>query len=874
MNTRSGLLLMAILASYSLLCAQTGTLADYQYLSNAEITPEGSTVFFGADDELEGAVHTNSVLNTSDSFCCPNFRGLVTSCNAALGNWFGPFDNAFHGGLVLSAPEVSLDLNSSLDQIRAVIQDAHRYEGFAVVEGDTAAVTTYLKFLNTEYAVAQYLTHEVQAQLDENDHPTGIYDTLYVTPGDSDWILRPLPATQDEEVIVVDGVCRLEGFVESRITILASDSMFIMDDLLTADVILDDYPDAEVFGRVPEGSSNCIGLISEGNIIVANTLPNGAYNGASTLDICASVMGPLWAGGPAMPANTNIQGSRRKDVMITASMIALGCTFETEFWHTSATVAPFPETEGTGQGAPDVCGGILNSHIAYWPCYGDESSHDSRGTIWLDGSLVQIVRGYFSRIPVGPWGNAHIGYGNRYLRYDQNLYHRAPPMWPAAEGQTEYGLLLPEGIPSMAHLTPSELESIVFSDSAGVFLRGTPDDVYIPDSYQVYINHQLFDDELQYPFGSYEITLEDSTAAVFQPFWLFDIYQFCEPGDTVHYEIGTGAWNRGGDACSWVLRAAAMQAEAVTLGVACGTQAVYSEFVEEWNSAQNHFRITDGGYEHRYVRLIGYENEVLAESETDEDFFTLPALPVSQYTDSQSYCIHLELYATWSDTTWSSADSYTWWHNDAPEMEWLSEPPACGQYSSAGAFVNAWNESAAMLSLSDSNSDNVSFRLMANDTILREWVRETSPEPYFMSLGSLNLEDLPEQSAEIHLEIQDRLGFPPEGYEPCSWWYNSDTDVSPPELPQALSLRAFPNPFNPSTTVELALPRSGEVKLTLYNLQGRQLRVIREAAMAAGLYHIPIHGQSLASGLYLLRAEAPGATGQRQQQVHKLLLVR
>ena len=763
MNARVVFLLAAWFGGCTLAVAQTGTYADYEYLSNAEISPEGHASTFDSGEALWEPIHTNDAFNISD-LCCPMFMGLAT-CGAdyvinLTENWYV---NVFQGGLVLRSPGISLDFEDTLLEIRNAVQEPHHYTGFAIVDGDTQAVTTYLKFSHNEYAVAQYCAGLVQAELDSLDQPTGIYDTLYVTQAETDWLLRPLPDSEGEEVIVVEGVCRLEGFVEGRITVLASDSMFIMDDLVTSDVILSNCGDNS-FGRVPEGSSNCIGLIGEKDIIVAATLPNGAFDGAYHGEhFCVSQMGPAWQGGPAMPANIDSCNNAHRDVVITASILALGCTFETEFWHTSATASPIPPSEGTGMGSTSLCNdGLNDSHVAYWDC-GYSTTADRRGTLWFDGSLVQILRGYRLRNPVGPWGDATIGYSSFLRRYDRNLYHRAPPMWPPLENPMCFELLLPQGISATGGIKPWELQGLANNDSIGIRLPTVLENCYLPDFFKLSIDGVLLQGEFE--IEAREILLTDSSAAVMLPFPAVPFIEDYLPGEEFFYQLGAGGWNHNGQKLRWTLEAGPVAADVETLGVAEGVQPVFSEFVQRWNSTTSSFRITERADVNLLVRLVDGSGNVLSESEFSNSSFDLPALDAELYSDTDAFDIHVEVYAPWSDQTWSSAGT-------------------------------------------------------------------------------------------------------------TSWWYNPDTDVSPRELPQALSLCAFPNPFNPSTTVELALPRSGEVKLTLYDLQGRQLRVIREAAMAAGLYHIPVHAQRLASGLYLLRVEAPGATGQRQQQVHKLLLVR
>ena len=54
-------------------------------------------------------------------------------------------------------------------------------------------------------------------------------------------------------------------------------------------------------------------------------------------------------------------------------------------------------------------------------------------------------------------------------------------------------------------------------------------------------------------------------------------------------------------------------------------------------------------------------------------------------------------------------------------------------------------------------------------------------------------------------------------------------------IPVEFSLdRAYPNPFNPSTTLRFALPTISEVSLTVYNLQGRQVISLVNQNMEAG----------------------------------------
>ena len=74
-----------------------------------------------------------------------------------------------------------------------------------------------------------------------------------------------------------------------------------------------------------------------------------------------------------------------------------------------------------------------------------------------------------------------------------------------------------------------------------------------------------------------------------------------------------------------------------------------------------------------------------------------------------------------------------------------------------------------------------------------------------------------------------------------------------------LAVQARPNPFNPRTTLQLALPTPETVSLSIYNLYGQRVRVLLNAeSLPAGYATVAWdsrddHGAPVASGLYLYR---------------------
>ncbi len=84
----------------------------------------------------------------------------------------------------------------------------------------------------------------------------------------------------------------------------------------------------------------------------------------------------------------------------------------------------------------------------------------------------------------------------------------------------------------------------------------------------------------------------------------------------------------------------------------------------------------------------------------------------------------------------------------------------------------------------------------------------------------------------------------------------------------------FPNPFNPSTTLQYELPEDSEVRLEVYNMLGQRVRTLTGGFHTAGQYRIlwdgrNDHDAAVASGVYLVRLQAD-----RFMQTRKILLVK
>lgn len=81
------------------------------------------------------------------------------------------------------------------------------------------------------------------------------------------------------------------------------------------------------------------------------------------------------------------------------------------------------------------------------------------------------------------------------------------------------------------------------------------------------------------------------------------------------------------------------------------------------------------------------------------------------------------------------------------------------------------------------------------------------------------------------------------------------------ELPNKLEfLAAYPNPFNPATQLKFSLPNTAQVKLTLFDVTGRNVATLADDVFQAGTYSATWNAQAFASGAYFARLETAGFT--------------
>jgi photosystem II stability/assembly factor-like uncharacterized protein len=94
------------------------------------------------------------------------------------------------------------------------------------------------------------------------------------------------------------------------------------------------------------------------------------------------------------------------------------------------------------------------------------------------------------------------------------------------------------------------------------------------------------------------------------------------------------------------------------------------------------------------------------------------------------------------------------------------------------------------------------------------------------------------------------------------------------EIPAGFYLgQNFPNPFNPSTTIEYSTPVTAEVTIMLYDNTGREIDVLLKEKKSPGNYSLDFNGTELASGVYFYKIIATGNT-EEFVDVRKMIILK
>jgi hypothetical protein len=128
---------------------------------------------------------------------------------------------------------------------------------------------------------------------------------------------------------------------------------------------------------------------------------------------------------------------------------------------------------------------------------------------------------------------------------------------------------------------------------------------------------------------------------------------------------------------------------------------------------------------------------------------------------------------------------------------------------------------------------------------------------FFGIIGATNASDSPHVGSTFNLDDLSLSGTA------------TGIEVQPSE-PATFSLsQNFPNPFNPSTMITYQTAKTGQVRLSVYDILGREVATLVNTVQPQGSHEVRFDAGELSSGVYIYRLQTPGFVQQRKMIFQK-----
>jgi cytoskeletal protein CcmA (bactofilin family)/Tfp pilus assembly protein PilV len=211
------------------------TFGRYAYLTGSE----GGTIWFATGDVIEGALHSNDQISIMGS---PVFKGKLTSSATSFRKGTG-YNPKFEQGYQLGVPPVYFPTVAEVEA------------NYKVENGSGPSFTidaTGGRRAKIRFNADGTFTYSVWRQF-------GSYKIYDIKD-------KVVPISDVNGLIYVDGNVRVSGVVKGQLSVAATGNIWIVNDIV--------YASSDANGKPPANSTDLLGLISNKNVIVANTTPN------------------------------------------------------------------------------------------------------------------------------------------------------------------------------------------------------------------------------------------------------------------------------------------------------------------------------------------------------------------------------------------------------------------------------------------------------------------------------------------------------------------------------------------------------------------------------------------------------------------------
>jgi hypothetical protein len=74
----------------------------------------------------------------------------------------------------------------------------------------------------------------------------------------------------------------------------------------------------------------------------------------------------------------------------------------------------------------------------------------------------------------------------------------------------------------------------------------------------------------------------------------------------------------------------------------------------------------------------------------------------------------------------------------------------------------------------------------------------------------------------------------------------------------SVEFSSYPNPFNPATVIRFSIPTEGQVRIRVFDMLGKEVAMLLDGPMTAGVHQVKFDGSGLPSGVYICKLEADG----------------
>jgi len=187
------------------------------------------------------------------------------------------------------------------------------------------------------------------------------------------------------------------------------------------------------------------------------------------------------------------------------------------------------------------------------------------------------------------------------------------------------------------------------------------------------------------------------------------------------------------------------------------------------------------------------------------------------------------------------------------------------------------NQFVISTSIEDSNLS-LNGKVIITDTsgnILKHRIFPTSSFIDFTSSIPLNNGDMIfTSSADFGVVGSEQVGFV---VRTDSNLYSKSVDINNgnTELINDFYLyQNYPNPFNPTTKITYSIPVSGNVKIKIFDMTGREIKTLINDFRNTGSYDIEFNGSNLSSGVYFYKLDATGKDGNDFVMTKRMILLK